>query len=166
MSAAAHDDAATLHLVYGKVAAGKSTLAARLAEAPMTVLMSEDQLLARLYPGEIASLEDYVRCAGRLREAVTPLIQSVLRSGVSVVLDFQANTPATRNWMRRVFEGAGADHRLHVLDPGEEACRARLHARNAAGTHEYQVSDADFDLFNSHVVPPGDAEGFNLVRYG
>lgn len=113
-----------LHLMCGKIAAGKSTLAARLAEAPDSVLVSEDQLLARLYPGEIVTLADYVRCAGRLREAIAPHIQALLRGGMSVVLDFPANTLATRAWMRTLFEDAGADHVLHYLRMDDETARS------------------------------------------
>jgi predicted kinase len=155
--------AGVLHLTCGKIAAGKSTLTAGLAEAPMTVLISEDQLLARLYPGEIATLADYARCAGRLREAVAPHIQALLRAGVSVVLDFQMNTLATRAWARTLFEGAGADHVLHYLRLDDETCKARLRARNAAGTHEHAASDAEFDQFTLYFVAPGEAEGFRVV---
>jgi predicted kinase len=156
---------ATLHLLCGKVAAGKSTLTRQLAEAPGTILLSEDHLLARLYPGEITTVADYAHCAARLRDAIGPHVEALLRSGVSVVLDFPANTLATRAWMRSLFEGAGADHRLHYLDVPDEVCKARLRARNAAGEHDYQTSDAEFDLITSHFVPPTPAEGFNLVRH-
>jgi len=152
-----------LHLTCGKIAAGKSTLAARLAEAPDAILISEDRLLARLYPGEIATLADYVRCAGRLREAIAPHIQALLRAGLSVVLDFQMNTLATRAWARSLFESAGAEHALHYLRMDDETCKARLRARNAAGTHQYTASDAEFELFTAYFVAPGDAEGFEIV---
>jgi len=157
---------ATLHMLCGKIASGKSTLAARLARSPGTVLLSEDRLLSRLYPGEVVTIDDYVRCAGRLREAIGPMIQDLLRAGVSVVLDFQANTPAVRAWMRTLFEGAGARHRLHHLAASDAACKARLRRRNAAGAHEYRVGDAEFELFTSRFVPPDEAEGFDVVAYG
>jgi predicted kinase len=152
-----------LHLLCGKIAAGKSTLAASLAAAPDTIQLSEDQVLAGLYPGEITTLADYARCTRRLRETIAPHIEALLRGGVSVVLDFQSNTLATRTWARTVFEAAGADHRLHYLRMDDETCKERLHARNASGAHEYVVSDAEFDQFNSYFVEPGEAEGFNLV---
>ena len=155
---------ATLHMLCGKIASGKSTLAARLAAAPGAVLLSEDHLLARLYPGEILSLEDFVRCSGRLRAAIGPHVEALLRAGVSVVLDFQANTPASRAWMRGLFERAGAGHVLHWLDASDAACLARLRARNAAGAHDYQVSDEDFAVFTRHFVPPGADEGFEVRR--
>ena len=156
-----------LHAFCGKIASGKSSLAGSLAgslaDAPQTILISEDQLLSRLYPGEIATIDDYVRVATRLRAAIGPHLEVLLRTGLNIVLDFQANTPAARAWIRSVVERADAEHRLHFLDVSDEVCKARLAERNATGAHEYQVSDADFELFNSYVVPPTSAEGFNIV---
>jgi predicted kinase len=156
---------ATLHLMCGKIAAGKSTLTCRLAEAPRTALLSEDYLLARLYPGEINTVADYIRYSARLRDAIASHVEALLRAGVSVVLDFPANTVNTRSWLRSLFEAAQADHRLHYLDVPDEVCRARLRARNATGEHDYQASDAEFDLLTSYFVPPVPAEGFNIVRH-
>lgn len=127
------------------------------------MLISEDHLLASLYPGEIRTLDDYRRCAGRLREAIGPHIVSLLRSGLSVVLDFQANTKAARAWMRGLFEAAEARHELHYLSASDSTCLARLRERNAAGTHRYQATEAEFALFTRFFVPPTDEEGFNLL---
>ena len=154
-----------LHAFCGKIASGKSSLAASLANAPQAVLIGEDLLLSRLYPGEIVTLDDYARAATRLRHAIGPLLEGLLRMGLDVVLDFQANTPGSRAWIRSVVERAGADHILHYLDVSDEVCRSRLAERNATGAHEYQVSEADFDLFNSFVVPPALAEGFTVVTH-
>lgn len=159
------DGNATLHLLCGKIAAGKSTLAAQLATAPGTVLISEDRWLARLYPGEIRSLSDYVRCSERLHEAVGGHVVDLMRLGVSVVLDFPANTVVARAWMRSLFEQAGAAHRLHLLDVADETCRERLRKRNAAGTHDFAPSEADFALITHHFVPPSAAEGFDVIAY-
>ena len=57
-----------------------------------------------------------------------------------------------------------ADHCLHFLDVPDEVCKARLRARNAAGTHDFAASDAEFDLITSYFVPPSEAEGFRIVR--
>lgn len=152
-----------LHAFCGKIASGKSSLAASLAKAPHTILISEDQLLSRLYPGEIATIDDYVRVATRLRAAFGPHLVGLLRTGLNIVLDFQANTPAARAWVRSVFERAEAGHALHFLDVPDEVCKSRLIERNASGAHEFQVGEADFELFNSYVVPPTAAEGFNVV---
>ena len=75
-------------------------------------------------------------------------IESLLRAGLSVVLDFPANTVANRQWMRGLFEQAGVAHRLHFIDMPDAVCKTRLRQRNAAGTHQFTVSDAEFDDFD------------------
>lgn len=155
----------TLHLVCGKIAAGKSTLCDRLAAEPSTLLISEDHWLARLYPDEMRGVADYIRCAARLRTVMGGHVESLLRAGLSVVLDYPANTVANRQWMRGIFEAAGADHRLHYLDVPDEVCRERLRRRNAAGTHEFAATDAEFDAITSYFVAPTPAEGFKLTRH-
>ena len=56
-----------LHLVCGKIAAGKSTLTAKLSESQRTVLIAEDAWLAALFSEEMASVADYVRHSAKLR---------------------------------------------------------------------------------------------------
>lgn len=157
---------AMLHLLCGRIAAGKSTLARRLAAQPATVLVQEDAWLAVLYPGEIQALPDYLQRTGRLKAMLGEHVVAMLRSGVSVVLDFPANTLAQRAWMRGLIAQSGAAHRLHLLDVPEAVCRARLQARNAAGTHPFQTDEAQFTLINRHFEPPSPREGFALQRYG
>ena len=157
---------AILHLLCGKIAAGKSSLAARLGEAPLTVIVSEDEWLSRLFGSEMVSVEDYIRCAARLRAAMRPHLVALLRAGLSVVLDYPANTVANRAWMRGIGEEAGVVHQLHWLDVPDEICRARLRARNAAGAHEFAATDAQFDQITAYFVPPSVEEGLEIVVHG
>ena len=154
-----------LHLVCGKIAAGKSTLTRHLAAHPGTVLISEDVWLSQLYPGEIRTLDDYVRRSGQLRGVVAPHVESLLRAGLSVVLDFPANTLGSRRWMKGIIDRAGVSHVLHYLDTPDEVCKSRLRARNAEGLHPYAATDDEFDAISSHFVPPSGDEGFYLIRY-
>ena len=110
--------------------------------------------MSRLFPGEILTIHDFTRCSARLRLAIGPLIEDLLRAGLSVVLDFPANTPEQRAWMRGLAEAAEAAHCLHVLDRPDEVCRARMHQRNAEGSHPYQVSDAEYDIFMRYFTLP------------
>lgn len=158
------DPAPTLHLLCGKIAAGKSTLARRLAASAGTVLISEDRWLSRLYPGEIAALDDYVRCSGRLREVMGEHVVALLRAGLSVVLDFPANTLGQRRWMLGLIEAAGAEHVLHYLDLPDAVCKQRLTARNREGAHDFAAGEAEFDMITSHFVPPSADEGFVILR--
>jgi predicted kinase len=154
-----------LHLITGKIAAGKSTLSATLAAETGGLVLAEDPWLATLYPAQITSLEDYRRESNRLRVAIGPLIVDLLRRGLTIILDFPANTIASRTWMRGLADEAGITATLHFLDVPDDVCRQRLHARNAAGTHAYQASDAEFDQFTAHFVAPRADEGFEIVRH-
>ncbi len=155
----------TLHLVCGKIAAGKSTLASRLAVQPGTVCIREDSWLAALFPGEISSVDDYIRCSRRLRGVMGSHVEDMLGAGLSVVLDFPANTVRIRQWMRAIFENAGVPHELHFLDVPDEICKARLARRNAEAAHEFTASEAEYDLITRYFEPPSPEEGFNIVVY-
>jgi len=82
-----------------------------------------------------------------------------------VVLDFPANTVASRRWMRGIFEAAGAAHRLHFLDVPDAVCKGRLRARNASGTHPFETTDEQFDQISSHFAAPSLQEGFDVLRH-
>ena len=91
-SAAGQPRDVTLLFFCGKMAAGKSTLARRLAEERRGVLLVQDEFLAHLYPNEVTDIAAYTRYSSRIGEVVRPLVCDLLARGVSVVLDFPANT--------------------------------------------------------------------------
>jgi len=153
----------TLFLISGKIAAGKSTLANRLAGRRSTVLISEDHWLSKLFPEEISTLDDYVKYSARLRDAVEPHIVSLLQQGLSVVMDFPANTRQQRLWLRGLFEAADVHHELHFIDAPNDVCKHRLRERNKSGKHAFQPSEADFDLFTRYFAPPTDEEHFKII---
>ncbi|WP_300434222.1 ATP-binding protein [uncultured Mameliella sp.] len=155
----------TLHVMCGKIAAGKSTLANRLAGPKGAVLITEDAWLGALFADQMATPRDYVRCTGKLRAVMGPHVAALLRAGVSVVLDFAANTVEQRAWVRGILEETGAAHQLHLLAPPDEVCLERLRRRNASGTHPFVVTDEQFHQFSRHFVPPGPDEGFNVVTH-
>lgn len=154
-----------LHLICGKIAAGKSTLAAQLAEADNAVLVSEDAWLADLFKDQISDGQDYLQATARLRRAMSPHVVALLKVGTSVVLDFQANTLESRRWMRGIIDQTGVDHRLHILNPTDDICLARLRARNAKAVHPFKVSEEQFLAFSKHFELPSKDEDFHLVTY-
>lgn len=153
----------TLHLLCGKIASGKSTLAAELASADNTILISEDAWLAALFSDELQKPKDYLRCAAKLRAATAPHIAALLNSGMCVVLDFQANSTESRKWMRGLIDQTGADHQFHVLMPSDDDCLARLRRRNESGLHPFTVTDEQFHQISAYFDPPTADEGFNII---
>ncbi len=153
----------TLHFFCGKAGAGKTTVAARIAEQHRAILVSEDIWLKRLYGDEMKTFDDYIRFSRRLRTVVGPLAVDLLKAGHSVVLDFQANTRSGRGWFRSVFEQAGAAHVLHHLDTPDDVCLARIARRNVErpdGSHH--LTEEDFMHVSSYFQPIEASEGFNV----
>lgn len=154
-----------LHVLAGKIASGKSTLAADLSVSANTVLISEDVWLSGLFGADMATIRDYVQFSARLRSVIEPHIVDLLLSGVSVVLDYPANTPDTRLWMRRVIEASSCSHTLHFLNVPDAVCRKRLEDRNASGGNPFTVSDEQFAAITRHFVAPTAEEGFAIKEY-
>ena len=149
----------------GKMGAGKSTRAKSIAAEMNAVLLSEDEWLQALYPGKIASLADYVEYSGQLRPQMKRLAQSILATGVDVVMDFPANTTAQREWFRSVFSEIEAPHELIYIDLSNDDClrqialrRAQQPERSATDTQEM------FEAVTEYFVEPRSEEGFNVTR--
>jgi predicted kinase len=158
---------ATLHFIWGKAGAGKTTLARELGRTLPAIVFCEDEWISRL-GFEVRSLEDFLRASAKCRSVIGPLSVELLRHGVSVVFDFAANTIKGRQWVRSLFEAAGADHRLHVLEATDAECLDNIHRRNQempAGIYWGHVSDELFHAVNPHIVPPTADEGFQLVSH-
>jgi predicted kinase len=156
----------TMHILCGKMAAGKSTLSRRLASEFNAILISEDLWLSQLYGDEIHTFDDYLKCSAKLKEVLSLHLLELLRHGNSIVLDFPANVPRQRHWFRSIFESAGANHVLHYVDTTDELCKTQLRKRNQEKPPGSKVmSEAEFDHITSFFVPPEDAEGFNVKLY-
>lgn len=148
------------------MAAGKSTLARDLANQENAVLLVQDELLDKLFPGEIIDIPGFVKYSSRLNNAVTSHICSLLAKGISVVLDFPANTKAQREWFRLLFEAANTEHELHFVDASNNLCKRQLKNRSKdlpPGTP--WTTDAEFDAITAYFQPPSNEEGFNIIHH-
>lgn len=156
----------TLYLICGKMAAGKSTFAKELADRRHALLLSEDRWLADLYPDEVHDVASYVQFSNRLKGALESHIENLLHRGVSMVLDFPANTLRQREWMRGLITKTGAPHELHYLIVPDDVCKSRL-ARRALEQPGRAATDTVemFDRITAHFQAPTPEEGFNLIRH-
>jgi predicted kinase len=150
------------------MAAGKSTPAKRLAEGEGAVLLAQDELLEQLFEGEIVDLAAFVKYSGRLQAAIGPHIISLLSTGVTVVLDFPANTKRQREWFRQLIEQAGAEHELHLIIASDDLCRRQLKLRSESlglPTGTKWTNEAGFDEVTAYFDPPAEDERFRVVRH-
>jgi predicted kinase len=149
------------------MASGKTTLSKRLASEHRAVLISWDVWLQRLFPVEISDFDDFLKYSVRLKAVVAPHVTDLLSKGLSVVMDFPANVPEARRWIRSIFEAAGADHVLHFVDTPNARCLEQLAQRNHSkpeGSTEMTVEQ--FEHITSLFVPPRESEGFTIRTYG
>jgi len=157
---------ATLHIICGKAGSGKTTLARRLAEQSGALLVSQDAWMSTLYPDELVEIADYLRLVPRLRAAMGPHLIDLLRAGLTIVLDWPANTVRTRQWMRGIADEASALHCLHVLDVSDAVCLSRIRERNVSGEHEFTLSDEQFAEITGYFEPVTPGEGMMTIHYG
>jgi predicted kinase len=155
-----------LIFLCGKMAAGKSTLARRLAEREHAVLLVQDEFLDHLFPGEITDIPGFVKCSSRLKSALAPHICALLSKRISVVLDFPGNTKSQRAWFRELFERANVEHELHFVDASDAVCKSQLRGRsNGLPAGSPWTTDAEFEAITAYFQPPSDDEQFNVVRH-
>ena len=148
----------------GKMAAGKSTKSKQVAVDRNAVLISEDEWLAALYPGKIATLKDYVTYSSLLKPVVREHVKRILLTGTDVVLDFPANTQAQRAWLSSTASEAGADHELIYLQVSNEQCLKQL-AQRRIEQPERAAFDTEevFNHITQYFEEPRKDEGLNMI---
>lgn len=127
------------------------------------MLLSEDEWLAALYPGQVRSLDDYVRFSGLLGPLLKGHVQNILATGTDVVMDFPANTVAQRGWFRRLVSEIGALHEMIYLDTSEDICLRQI-ARRRREQPERASFDTEhvFHRVTRHFEEPSSDEGLNV----
>ena len=157
---------AKLIFLCGKMAAGKSALVREVAQRENAVLLVQDEFLDHLFPGEITDIPEFIKYSSRLRNALGPHVCALLSKGISVVLDFPANTKAQRAWFRELFERTNAEHELHFVDASDALCKRQLKERSkdlSQGTP--WTTDAEFEGITVYFQPPSEDERFHVVRH-
>lgn len=153
----------TLIFFCGKMGAGKSTLSEEIALERGAVLISEDEWLEGLFPGEIKDFNDYMRYSSRLKPVLTSHIEQVLLAGTSVVLDFPGNTRKQRAWFREIYSPKSIPHELYYLSVEDEVCLKQLKKRQREQPERAHFDTEEvFRMVTSYFEPPEESEAFNL----
>lgn len=143
--------------------AGKSTLSVQIARERGAVLISEDEWLAALFPGEIRDFNDYLAYSSRLKLVLGPHIEQILVAGTTVVLDFPGNTRKQRKWFREICSGCGVPHELYYVEADDETCLEQLKQRQKEQPARAQFDTEEvFRMVTGYFEPPAESEGFNV----
>lgn len=155
----------TLFFFCGKMGAGKTTKSKQIAQDNNAVLISEDEWLESLYPGQIKTFNDYLEFSGKLKPLITSHVQNILCTGTDVVMDFPANTVSQRKWFKNIFTEINAPHELIFLNISDEICLEHIAQRRI---EQPERTSFDTEEVFYHVTgffqEPGAEEGFNIKR--
>lgn len=153
----------TLIFFCGKMGAGKSTRSKQIAAERNAVLFSEDDWLASLYPGKIATFDEYLQYSKKLKSLMQPHVESILRVGATVVMDFPANSKRQRGWFKKLIANAEAPYELNYIKCSDELCLKQIAQRRVAQP-ERAVFDTEavFNQVNKYFETPDESEGLKI----
>lgn len=146
-----------LYLVCGLPGAGKTTRSRQIVEAVGAVPLCADEWVVGLG----MSLVDF-EFRFRLQECLLSHAGALLRSGVSVVLEFGSWHRDERERIRRVAVAAGARVELHFLDAPSELLVRRV--RDRGGPEAEQLVAILVDHASRFEVPSAE-EAASFDRY-
>ena len=144
----------------GKMGAGKTTLAKSKAEEMDGVLISEDELLDKLYEGKVGSVSGYKYYSDKLKPVVVNLSQQILSKGINTVFDFPANTVRQRQWLRSISDSINAEHICFFVERSDEVCISQLLKRGNPNTDTVEMIYA----ITQYLAAPSDDENLNIDR--
>jgi len=154
----------TLTFICGKMGAGKSSKSKALSAAKNAVVLSEDNWLSSLYPGQINSFDDYLKFSKVIKPLVKSHVQNILNTGTNVIMDFPANTVKQRGWFKQLCDEVGCEHELIFINLSDEQCLSQISRRR---TEQPERAKFDNEVVFNHVTkffePPSNDEGLNIV---
>jgi predicted kinase len=154
---------ATLNVIFGPCAAGKTTYARALARREGAVPFILDEWGARLFGPDVQGPIEFpwmLDRLGRCNALIWSTAEAILASGTSVVLDIGAMRRADRERIRQMAEAKGLSLQWHLLDAPQEVRRARAADRNTAKgeTFVMEVTPEMFEMLEAIYEPPVPAE--------
>src|SRR3954468_4635205 len=126
---------ATLNVIFGPCAAGKTTYAHALARREGAVPFVLDEWGARLVGPDLRGPIEFawmMARLGRCNALIWSTAEAVLAAGTSVVLDVGAMRRADRERIRQMAEEKSLALRRHFVDAPQAVRRARVAGRNTA----------------------------------
>ena len=117
-------------LLCGKIASGKSWYARQLMEQSPALLLSVDEVTARLFNNALGDAHDAM-CA-KIQSYLLDKAAEAFRAGADVILDWGFWTSADRRAATDFFRRREIPVEWHYMDVPDEVWRENIARRNAA----------------------------------
>lgn len=154
---------AYLYAMVGLPCSGKTTCAARIARKTGAVRFTPDEWHIRLFGHDVGSQEHDAR-HDRVEALMRDVADSLMRCGVSVILDFGFWSVEERDYLREHARELGAGFRICYMDTPMDEIYSRMEARNVSGRSDiFRITRADMEGYLRSWQPPTQAEE-DLVR--
>lgn len=152
-----------VHLLYGLVGSGKTTLARELCDDGGGVRFTLDEWMLRLYPDLHFESAEYGQKAGEVRELVWTIAEQVLVAGTDAVLDWNSWSRARRRWAVQHASAIGAHVMLHRLTAPVDLASARVLERAARGARfAHHVTAEGNEHLATLMEEPSEVEGIEI----
>lgn len=150
----------TVHFVFGRVGAGKTTYARRLAAEQRAVFFCLDEWMATLFTMDAPqplTVDWMMPRVERAERQIWSVAQQILATDTDVIFELGFFTRAQRDRIRALT--AGHRTQVHAVDAPVEVRRTRVRERNrGSATLTIDVDDATFDWAEGYFEPLGDDE--------
>ena len=153
----------TVHIVFGPLGAGKSTLARQLADQNQAVRFSIDEWMIQLFGADLPKsmslswMQDRVR---RCETKIWSVAQQVMNVGSNVVLDLGFMRVSDRKRFINLANDASRGSKLHHVTASHANRRARVLNRNTerGETFAFEVTPMMFDFMEKQFESPTETE--------
>ena len=149
---------AVLYAMVGLPCAGKTTYAKKLESITGAVRFTPDEWHTFLFGHDMES-PDHDSRHDRVEALMRNMADTLLRNGVSVILDFGFWGRNERAALHDYAQELGADFEMHYMDTPLDEIFRRIEARNASGRDDiFRITRSDMDLWLKWWEPPREDE--------
>jgi len=115
-------------LICGKICSGKSTFAEQLCRQQNAVVLSCDELVLSILPGDLGEQHD--ETLARVQKYLYKKSLEILQDGSSIILEWGFWRKNDRDFARSFFTDNGFSCKIHYIDVSEEQWAANISKRN------------------------------------
>ncbi len=117
-------------LLCGRICAGKTFYASKIAERLNAVVFSNDEIMLQIFGQDAGEMHDAY--AKRIENFIYQKSLQIAGAGVDVIIDNGLWKADERMYAKNFFAANGIDCELHYIDTSEEERKKRIEKRNFA----------------------------------